>query len=99
MEHAAHGGCFDFLTENKHLFRDEKLVRTYFRQLIEDLEYLHHRGVAHLDIKLENLLIDANFSLKVTNFDLSAFIEGRNLLARRTRFRRAPEILIQNYIA
>ena len=40
---------------------DEVLVRTYFHQLIEGIEYLHGKGIAHLDLKLENLLTINNF--------------------------------------
>lgn len=99
MEYAANGDCCTFLSNNNHLFKDEKLVRTYFRQLIEGLEYLHNRGVAHLDIKMENLLLDANFSLKIADFDLSAFTGEKNPLAQGTKFYRAPEILFSDYVA
>lgn len=99
MEHAAHGDFFEILTKNHHLFRDEKLVRTYFRQLIEGLQYLHNRGVNHLDIKVDNLLLDANFSLKITDFDLSAFTGEKYPLAQGTRFYRAPELLLSEYVA
>src|SRR5262249_13124202 len=51
------------------LFSDEKMVRTYFRQLIDGLQYLHSQKVAHLDIKPENLLLGENYRLKITDFD------------------------------
>src|SRR5690606_15807167 len=37
--------------------KDQTLIRTYFHQLIEGLEYLHKNGIAHTDLKLENLLL------------------------------------------
>jgi len=36
------------------------------------LEYIHSKGIAHLDIKPGNLLIGDNYKLKITDFDLSA---------------------------
>ena len=46
----------------------EKLARTYFRQIISAVEYLHDIEIAHRDIKLENLMLDRNFSIKLADF-------------------------------
>lgn len=37
----------------------------YFRHLIDALFYIHSRHICHLDLSLENLLMDASGSLKV----------------------------------
>ncbi|KAI3695056.1 hypothetical protein L1987_78044 [Smallanthus sonchifolius] len=56
---------------SKHRF-SEDLSRRYFQQLISAVRYCHSRGVYHRDLKLENLLLDENWTLKVTDFGLSA---------------------------
>ena len=56
MEYAPYGDFLDLITEYKVPF-DDKLVRTYFHQLIEGLEYMHKSEAAHMDIKPENLLL------------------------------------------
>ncbi len=95
MELAQYGDLFDLFMEQKHFF-DEKLVRTYFHQLIAGLEYLHDNGVAHLDIKLENLLIGEDYQLKIADFDL-AYMEGdEKIHALGSKCYRAPEILYKN---
>jgi len=95
MEFAPYGDLFDLFMEQKHFF-DEKLARTYFHQLIAGLECLHENGVAHLDIKLENLLIGEDYQLKIADFDLS-YIEGdEKIHALGSRCYRAPEILYKN---
>jgi len=90
MEFAPHGDFFDFITKNREQL-DERLARTYFRQLIDGIEYLHASGVAHLDLKPENLLIGADFNLKIADFDLSHVYGDSKILSRGTKYYRGPE--------
>lgn len=92
MELAPYGDFFDMIMTHQIPF-SEKLARTYFHQLIEGLEYLHSQGVAHLDVKLENLLIGENFQLKIADFD-NACIDGQSYTnARGTALYRSPELI------
>lgn len=94
MEYASRGNFFNFI-KNYSAHLDEKLTRTYFRQLIDGLEFLHSNGVAHLDLKPENLLIGNDFNLKIADFDTS-FIEGDpKVLAKGTKYKRAPELILK----
>jgi len=47
------------------------------RQLISAIDFCHSRGVSHRDLKPENLLLDENGGLKVSDFGLSAAAESR----------------------
>eukprot|EP00741_Cyanophora_paradoxa_P008532 tig00001339_g8257.t1 len=47
---------------------DEDLARFYFAQLIDGLQYCHQSGVVHRDLRLENLLLDNDGHLKITDF-------------------------------
>jgi len=91
MELAPFGDYFDLIITNK-VFLEEKLVRTYFHQLIAGLEYLHARNIAHLDIKPENLLIGLDYQLKITDFDHSVLNSKPLVSSKGTLFYRAPEI-------
>jgi serine/threonine protein kinase len=71
---------------------DEKLVRTYFHQLIEGLEYLQSKDIAHLDLKLENMMLGKDFQLKIIDFDMSCFRADTEILSRGTVDYRAPEV-------
>jgi 5'-AMP-activated protein kinase catalytic alpha subunit len=40
-------------------------------QILSGLIYLHHIGIAHRDVKPENILLDTNKRLKIVDFGLS----------------------------
>lgn len=98
MEYAPYGDFFSVILN--HTITDEKLVRTYFHQLIEGLHYLHSEGIAHLDIKLENLLLGEDFSLKIADFGLSDKINDKRLLnsCGGTANYRGPEVLSKSCV-
>jgi serine/threonine protein kinase len=92
MEYAPHGDFFDLVGSCK-IKDDNKLVRTYFKQLIEGMNYLHKHGVAHLDLKLDNLLVGEDYTLKIADFDLSYMTGDEEVLARGTKCYRCPEFI------
>lgn len=87
MEYAPYGDFFEIGD-----LKEEKLVRTYFRQLIEGIEFLHSEGIAHLDLKLENLFLGEDLRLKIADFDNSNF-KGEEVKSRGSKNFRAPEML------
>ncbi|KAK7287140.1 hypothetical protein RIF29_00211 [Crotalaria pallida] len=70
MEFVSGGELFEEVPDGGQLSED--LSRKYFRQLISAVRYCHSHGVFHRDLKLDNLLIDEDKNLKVTDFGLSA---------------------------
>ncbi|XVE81720.1 hypothetical protein DITRI_Ditri15bG0088500 [Diplodiscus trichospermus] len=56
----------------------ESAARRYFSQLVSALHFCHQNGVAHRDLKPQNLLLDRNGNLKVSDFGLSALPEQLN---------------------
>mmetsp|Transcript_117071 Transcript_117071/g.164592 ORF Transcript_117071/g.164592 Transcript_117071/m.164592 type:complete len:129 (+) Transcript_117071:377-763(+) len=92
MEFAPYGDFVEAV-ESFNFAEDEKLCRTYFHQLIAGLEHLHKNGVAHTDLKLENLLIGDEFKLKIADFDLCFKHGDKNIRSRGTKYYRAPEMI------
>eukprot|EP00330_Aristerostoma_sp_ATCC50986_P006012 CAMPEP_0114599550 /NCGR_PEP_ID=MMETSP0125-20121206/22073_1 /TAXON_ID=485358 ORGANISM="Aristerostoma sp., Strain ATCC 50986" /NCGR_SAMPLE_ID=MMETSP0125 /ASSEMBLY_ACC=CAM_ASM_000245 /LENGTH=215 /DNA_ID=CAMNT_0001806699 /DNA_START=49 /DNA_END=696 /DNA_ORIENTATION=+ len=91
MEYAPHGDFNDSLEIFSGL-QSQRLLRTYFQQLIKGVEYLHSKGLAHLDLKLENLLLSKDFKLKIADFDQIELIKANNGINKcGTEGYRAPE--------
>ena len=65
LELASNGNFLDYIANNA---MDEGIVRYYFKQLCQAVEYIHKQDVCHRDLKLENLLLDGSFNLKVSDF-------------------------------
>lgn len=46
----------------------EDMTRIFYSQLIHAINYLHSVGIAHRDLKTDNLLLDASNNVKITDF-------------------------------
>ncbi len=90
-EYASFGDFFDVVT--KGLLTHEILVRTYFHQLIEGIEYIHSEGVAHLDLKLENIMLSDDLQLKIIDFDQAQATTDKRITSGGTMSYRAPEVM------
>ena len=74
-------------------------MKFYAKQLLTGLHEMHKAGICHRDLKLENLVLDADFNLKIIDFGLACPIqgeEGSGFCQERvgTTNHMAPEILL-----
>ncbi|CAM9547244.1 unnamed protein product [Rangifer tarandus platyrhynchus] len=69
MEYLSGGDLFTYLEVQGCLTEGE--ARGAFRQLVSALQHCHQQGVVHRDVKLSNLLLDANNNIKISDFGLS----------------------------
>lgn len=76
MELAKGGDLFGKLARRPEHRFPEPLARKYFHQLVSALKYCHQNGVAHRDVKPQNLLLDEEGNIKVSDFGLSAVAES-----------------------
>eukprot|EP01035_Chromulina_nebulosa_P022559 gene22559-29211_t len=77
------------------------VVRSYMRQILSGLQYLHNSGIIHRDIKGGNILVDEFGVVKLADFGASTKLsqmdktmEGVGL--KGTPYFMAPEVLSQN---
>ncbi|KAH7175911.1 kinase-like domain-containing protein [Dactylonectria macrodidyma] len=77
MEYCSEGDLFSLVQKGHLKGEDRKKDRLcLFKQLIQGVNYLHANGIAHRDIKLENLIITKDSKLKITDFGVSEVFCG-----------------------
>ncbi|KAK3507369.1 hypothetical protein QTP70_014810 [Hemibagrus guttatus] len=94
MEYASGGEVFDYLVAHGRM--KEKEARAKFRQIVSAVQYCHQKRIVHRDLKLsihlstitslslqlkaENLLLDADMNIKIADFGFSnEFTVGNKL--------------------
>jgi serine/threonine protein kinase len=76
MEYAKGGEMIALLPDEKALSEPE--ARRYFRQLVSAMDHAHSSNIVHRDLKLENLLLDQNKDLLVSDFGFGRTFDPAN---------------------
>lgn len=69
-------------------------ISFYASQVCMMFEYLHSKNVVYRDLKPENLLINIDGYMKLTDFGFAKIVEGRTYTLCGTPEYLAPEILL-----
>ena len=69
------GELFTYLRQENRF--PESRVKVYAAEIIEALSYLHTRGVLYRDLKPENVILDSEGHIRITDFGLSKINLGR----------------------
>lgn len=96
MEYVPYGDLFNLVSQRPF---SEKLARTVFKQILSAVECLHSKGLAHLDLKLENILVDPKEGVKLIDFDACESVQTDNKSAsnKGSLGYRAPEFCKGNF--
>jgi len=77
LQLVAGGELFDYLSEREYLREPE--ARIFIRQILQAMDYLHDRGIAHFDLKPENIMLleknSQDMRIQLIDFGLAQKIE------------------------
>ncbi|CAD8066778.1 unnamed protein product [Paramecium sonneborni] len=65
MDYAKYGNLLQYLQQSR---LEENIARSFFKQIIFIIDKIHKMGIAHRDLKLENILLDDQYKLKICDF-------------------------------
>lgn len=77
LEYCEHGDLKKFL--NKRPLKEKK-VKKFMRQIVSGLKYLNKFDIYHRDLKPQNILVDKEYNLKISDFGLAKSCESNTLL-------------------
>ena len=90
LEYVAGGSVQTML--NSYGALPEPLVRSFVRQILTGLSYLHKRDIIHRDIKGANILVDNKGTIKISDFGISKKLEASNILSGANNNKHRPSL-------
>jgi len=91
----------DILANTDGNLLNEDTIWRYLSDIIHGILHMHNSGIVHLDIKPENILLGFDNVLKISDFGISARVEGNKShsqdFSEGDKLYMAPELLVENY--
>ncbi|KAG6495921.1 hypothetical protein ZIOFF_043754 [Zingiber officinale] len=86
MPYMAGGSCLHIMKSVYPHGFEETVIATILKDVLKGLEYLHHHGHIHRDVKAGNILVDTRGAIKLGDFGVSAclFDSGDRQRTRNT---------------
>lgn len=94
IEYAHNGSLANFINYTGAI--EENICRFFMTQICDALMHIHQQGCAHLDLKLENILLDKYFNIKLADMGSSVNVDktkGSTKHRRGTPIYMPPEII------
>ncbi len=93
LEYASGGELFDYILNHRYL--KDPAARRLFAQLVSGVGYLHKKGIVHRDLKLENLLLDRNRNIIVTDFGFANTFDPSDELGNEIEYHLASRDFVK----
>ncbi|ORX76083.1 Pkinase-domain-containing protein [Anaeromyces robustus] len=91
LEYVCGGELFSYLRQCKRL--PNHVARFYAAEVVLAFEHLHSKDIIYRDLKPENLLIDKNGNIKITDFGFAKYVPDVTWTLCGTPDYLAPEII------
>jgi serine/threonine protein kinase len=72
------------MAEIPNMIADEQRIRKLFGGILEGMQYAHEQGVLHRDLKPDNILLNSDDDLVVSDFGLGRALDADSTRATRT---------------
>ena len=79
----------------------ESIIRSYTKQILKGLEYLHLHDIVHHDLKGANVLLDSNGRIRLTDFGWALVVSNQMNITQKVSAIKgtipwmAPEVIMQ----
>jgi protein-serine/threonine kinase len=93
LEYASGGELFDYILNHRYL--KDNAARRLFAQLISGIGYLHKKGIVHRDLKLENLLLDRNRNIIISDFGFANTFDPHDELGEEIEYKLADREFVR----
>ena len=80
LEYVPNGTLEEYYKKNKENNKDnfvpikQDFIIKIFKQILDALSYLFNKSIMHRDIKPDNILLDENYNVKISDFGISAIL-------------------------
>src|SRR3989440_10534440 len=95
LEYASGGELFDYILNHRYL--KDQAARRLFAQLVSGVGYLHKKGIVHRDLKLENLLLDQNRNIIITDFGFANTFNPNDELSDEIEYNLGNREFVRKY--
>ena len=91
LDYCSNGDLFSLVKNHGRL--PKSVADTLFMQIVDAVEFMHRDAeLTHLDLKLENVLLDGDFKVKLCDFGFCQSNSSRLFKGVGTEGYKAPEI-------
>ena len=76
MKYCEGGSVKDILRSSTNSIFQENMISVILKKVLHGLLYLHSNGVIHRDIKADNVLLDKEGNIQISDFGVSSTLKN-----------------------